>query len=142
EEVRGITAGLLDVLSFALGFFPLLATQWLTRLAYSALRQNERRSDQLPLDLIDGISSLHEVRLRDYGIDNLQNLAAVEIPRLLINTRFGAQQVIDWIDQALLYLHLDPGEIASFRNAKIRTVTDFTDTWERHEILKVEPVGD
>lgn len=129
ESISDLGSALLDVLSLAIGFFPLLAIQWLTRIIYTAMRQPLRRSDVLRLDLIDGISTLHEVRLRDYGIDNIQNLAAVQIPHLLINTRFSAQQVIDWIDQALLYLHLEETEIDGFRRAKIRTVTDFCDMW-------------
>jgi hypothetical protein len=129
ETIEGLGGGLLDVLAFALGFFPLLAVQWLTRIAYSALGQVQRRSDILRLDLIDGISQFHEVRLKDNGIDNIQNLASVDIPFLLINSTFSAQQVIDWVDQAILYLYLEPGDIESFRRGRVRTVSDFRDMW-------------
>jgi hypothetical protein len=129
EAIEGLGGGLLDVMAFALGFFPLLAVQWLTRIAYTALGQAQRRSDALRLDLIDGISQFHEVRLRDNGIDNVQNLASVDIPFLLINTTFSAQQVIDWVDQAILYLYLEPSDIESFRRGRIRTVSDFRDMW-------------
>lgn len=129
EPIVGLGGGLLDLLAFAIGFFPLLAVQWLTRIAYSALGQVQRRSDILRLDLIDGISQFHEVRLKDNGIDNIQNLASVDIPFLLINSTFSAQQVIDWVDQAILYLYLEPGDIESFRRGRVRTVSDFRDMW-------------
>lgn len=129
QAIEGLGGGLLDVLAFALGFFPLLAVQWLTRIAYTALGQAQRRSDVLRLDLIDGISQFHEIRLKDNGIDNVQNLASVDIPFLLINTTFSAQQVIDWVDQAILYLYLEPSDIESFRRGRVRTVSDFRDMW-------------
>ncbi len=128
-QIAGIGAGLAAVTSFSLGFFPYLATRWFSRVAYTALQERQRRSDQLPLAFIDGISRFHEARLRDEGIDNLQNLASARIDELLLNTRFSAQQIIEWIDQAALYLYLEQSEIESFRRGGIRNVSDFQDFW-------------
>lgn len=124
---NGLGDGLVGIIAFALGFFPLLAVQWLSRTAYTALRVARSRSDEMPLSLIEGISQFHETRLRDLGIDDIQNLASVNIPFLLINTTFSAQQVIDWVDQAILCVHLEPNEIAIFRHGRIRTISDFRD---------------
>ena len=90
----------------------------------------ERRSEDLPLGMIDGISQFHETRLRDLGIDNVQNLASIDIPFTLINTTFSAQEIIDWVDQAVLYLHLESAEMTNFRNASVRTVSDFRQAWK------------
>lgn len=125
----GLGGGVFAIIAFALGFFPLLALQWISRAAYGALGLTNRRSEALPLSLIDGISQLHETRLRDHGVDNVQNLASVDIPFLLVNTTFSAQEVIDWVDQAILYMYVAPSEIESFRRGRIRTVSDFRDTW-------------
>ena len=128
-QATGIGGGLFAILAFALGFFPLMAVQWLTRIAYSALGMSNRRSEDLPLSLIDGISQLHETRLRDHGIDNVQNLASADLPFLLINTTFNAPEVLDWVDQAILYLYLAPSDIESFRRGRVRTISDFRDMW-------------
>ncbi len=130
QAVTGIGAGLLAIVAFSLGYFPYLAITWFNRLSYQALGVSQRREDALSLSLIDGISSLHEVRLRDNGVDNVQNLAAVEISELLVNSTFSAQQVIDWVDQAILYLYLDANGADSFRRAGVRTASDFNDLWK------------
>jgi hypothetical protein len=129
NEFTGIGAAVAAILAFSLGYFPTLAIGWFGRLSRTALHEGQRRSDALPLALIDGISELHETRLRDEGIDNIQNLATANIHDLVEKTPFSAQEIVEWIDQAVLYLYLDPSEIASFRRAGARSVTDFADLW-------------
>ncbi|NWF69797.1 MAG: hypothetical protein HXY40_12000 [Chloroflexi bacterium] len=130
QQATGIGAGLLAIIAFSLGFFPYLAVRWFNRLAQRALEFSGRRTESLHLGLIDGISDLHETRLRDNGIDDIQNLASAEIIDLLVNTAFSAQQVLEWIDQAILFLYLDESEIESFRRGKIRLLSDFHKAWE------------
>lgn len=125
QNADGIGAGLIAILAFSIGYFPYLAVRWFNRLAYSAFQVGERRADSQPLSMIDGISDWHETRLRDNGIDDVQNLASAEIIDLLINTSFTTQQIVSWIDQAILYQYLDQAEIDSFRRGKINIFTDF-----------------
>lgn len=127
----GIGAGLLAVLAFAIGYFPYLAVRWFNSTAYRILQIGQRRADEMPLGMLDGISDWHETRLRDNGIDDVQNLAAAEIRDLLVNTAFSSQQVIAWIDQANLYVYLEPSEIQSFRRAKIYMLSDFRTLWDK-----------
>ncbi|MBE2266870.1 MAG: hypothetical protein IAE80_01475 [Anaerolinea sp.] len=127
---NGAEAGILAIVAFALGYFPYLAVRWIQQIPVPILSLTQRRSDALPLSLIDGISDLHEARLRDEGIDNIQNLNSAPLADLLINTRFSAQQVIEWIDQAALYSYLERSEIESFRRSAVRTLSDFLDAWE------------
>jgi len=129
-EFKGIGAGVAAIMAFSLGYFPNLAIRWFGRISRTSVHERQRRSDALPLSLIDGISELHESRLQDEGIDNVQNLAAANIRDLVIKTPFSAQGIVEWTDQAVLYLYLDPGEIESFRRAGVRTVSDFCDIWE------------
>jgi hypothetical protein len=129
DMTGGAGAGLVAITAFSLGFFPSLATRWFTRLAHSALNESRHRADQFPLGLIDGISRFHESRLLDEGIDNIQNLASASIKDLLCQTRYSAQQVVEWIDQAVLYSYLEPSEIESFRRGGVRTISDFRDFW-------------
>lgn len=130
HAASGIEGGILAIIAFSLGYFPSLAIRWFNRIAHTALGMTQRRADHLSLGLIDGISQLHETRLLDEGIDNLQNLAAAKLDELLMNSRFSAQQVVDWVDQAALYLYLEPTEIESFRRAGVRGLTDLQDSWK------------
>lgn len=130
----GIGAGIFAIIAFSLGYFPLLAIRWFNRIANAAIGNKLHRNDALPLSIVDGISQLHETRLRDEGIDNVQNLAAVKIDELLMNTRFNAQQVIEWIDQAILYLYVDKGRIDSFRHCGVRTISDFKRMWDPYYV--------
>src|SRR5690606_18867410 len=68
---QGVGAGAAAILAFSLGYFPNLAIRWFSRISKTSLHERQRRSDALPLLLIDGISELHESRLKDEGIDNI-----------------------------------------------------------------------
>jgi tetratricopeptide (TPR) repeat protein len=141
-ELTGLGGAASAVLAFSLGYFPNLAIRWFGRLSRTSLGERQRRSDELPLALIDGISVLHEGRLKDEGIDNLQNLATANIRDLLASTPFSAQEIVEWIDQAVLYLYLDPGQIESFRRAGVRSVSDFGDLWRNLYVsYELQPDG-
>jgi hypothetical protein len=62
SPTTGAEAGIAAIVAFSLGYFPYLAIGWFNRLAHGALAMSQRRSDQLQLGLIDGISQLHETR--------------------------------------------------------------------------------
>ena len=59
QQVTGIGAGLVAIVAFSLGYFPSLAISWFNRISYRALGVAQNRSEELPLSLIDGISSFH-----------------------------------------------------------------------------------
>ena len=126
---EGLEGAAVAIVAFCLGYFPLLAIRWFSRIAHSTLGLAQRQADALPLGLIDGISQLHETRLMDEGIDNIQNLASVSLDELLLNTRFSAQEVVEWVDQAILYVYLQASEIESFRRAGVRSFTDLQSQW-------------
>jgi len=129
EQSSGFAAGMSAILAFSLGYFPALAITWFNRLAFAGLGVGDRHENEKPLALIQGISRFHETRLRDNGIDNVQNIASADIKALLEGTTFSAQEVIDWIDQAILILYLDETSITTFRQSGIRAVSDFMDVW-------------
>ncbi len=122
--------GALGILAFSLGYFPFIAIRWFSRITYTALVLPRGRGEYLALEMIDGINPFHETRLRDQGIDNVQNLACANLFELLTTTNYNAQQLIDWVDQALLYVYLDPQKIEVFRGASIRTASDFWKQWQ------------
>lgn len=99
----------LAILGFVIGVFPQILWQllagWASKfpLIKKGLPNIERG---LPLSNIDGISIWHETRLGEEDIDNIPNLAMANLPRLILQTRFEPARIIDWVDQAILYLHL------------------------------------
>ena len=122
--------GISAIASFSLGYFPLMAIRWFNRISNSALGNKRERNNSLPLSVIDGISQFHETRLREEGIDNVQNLASAKIDELLANTRFSAQQVMDWVDQAILHTYIQAGSWESFRRGGVRMISDFQEFWK------------
>lgn len=141
DEVIG--EGALAIVAFAFGYFPLLAIRWFNRVSYQTLAVRQGQSEQMSLDLIDGINTFHETRLRDLGIDNIENLAAAELYELVTATPFGSQQIVDWIDQAILYRHLDTGKMEVFRGNSIRTASDLWRQWDAtgNDVAKQEKLA-
>ena len=118
------------IVAFSLGYFPALAIKWFTRVSHSLVGESSRRSDFQSLSSVDGVSLFHEERLNEEGIYNIQDLAFADLGKLLVRTPFTAGQILDWVNQAKLYLHLDLSEADSFRRAGIRTASDLIDIWE------------
>jgi hypothetical protein len=130
DQQQVIGEGALAIIAFALGFFPLLARRWLSQIVFSALGVRRGRSEQLSLDLIDGIDTYHEIRLHDISINSIDDLINAELHDLITRTPFGSQQIVSWIDQALLYVRLTPEQIEIFRGNSIRTISDFWAVWD------------
>ncbi len=153
-QPKGIEGGMYAIIAFSFGYFPLLAIRWFNQITANVLgTKDPSQIVSLPLSVIDGISQFHETRLRDEGIDNVQNLASAKIDELLINTRFNAQQVLEWIDQAILHTYVNPGSMESFRRGGVRKISDFQDIWEPYffepmiknkgnrQVVKPQPEG-
>jgi hypothetical protein len=65
---------------------------------------------QLPISDLDGLTVWHEARLEEEGIENIPNMATADIVELMVQTRLPAEQIIDWVDQAILYTNLGPAQ--------------------------------
>ncbi len=108
------------VVAFAIGVFPTQGLHFLSRIAGRILTPEPSQRVPLPLGNLLGIGPWHESRLVQMGIDDAQNLATVDIRRLLLTTQFDTQQIANWIDQAILYVRV--GErIQRFRDAQVAT---------------------
>ena len=77
---------------------------------------------------LDGLNAYQEDRLMLEGIENLQNLATANIVDLMLRTRHPVEQIIDWIDQAVLHLHVRK-MVDAFQKSGYRTATDFLDAF-------------
>jgi hypothetical protein len=70
----------------------------------SSLTSNE------PLTRLEGIDLYDRGRLGDEGVTTVEALAHGDIVSLMLYTRIPPPQLLDWVDQAILYIHLDPNQ--------------------------------
>ena len=97
--------------AFGVGIFPIIALQALERLASTVLRVIvPHLTPEYPLDQLDGLNVWYESRLLEEGIEDMQNLATANLVDVILHTRVPVGRLVDWIDQAHLYLHLDRSE--------------------------------
>jgi hypothetical protein len=103
------SSGLL-VVGFVIGVFPPVVWQF----AQSAFKRIgagfflPSLKSQLPISDLDGLTVWHEARLEEEGIENIPNMAMADIVELMVQTRLPPEQIIDWVDQAILYTNLGP----------------------------------
>jgi hypothetical protein len=123
-----------QVVAFVIGVFPDVgwkALQASIKLPLRGILPSLRQ--QYPLSDLDGLNVWYEARLLEEGIEDMQNLATCNLVDVMLNTRIPVDRLIDWVDQSLLYLHLDTAEDKSesprarLRQFGIRTATDLED---------------
>jgi hypothetical protein len=62
-----------------------------------------------PLTNLEGIDLYDRARLSDEGVTNVEGLAHHDLIELMLYTRIPVSRLVDWVDQAILYLHVgDP----------------------------------
>jgi hypothetical protein len=61
-----------------------------------------------PLTKLEGIDLYDRARLLDEGVTNVEGLAHHDVVELMLQTRIHASQLVDWVDQSILYLHPGP----------------------------------
>jgi hypothetical protein len=77
---------------------------------------DQDKTEELPLDLVQGIDIWKEQRLEEEGIESIQNLATADVLTLAVKTHYPLRTLIDWIDQAILINRL-PGNLRKIRDA-------------------------
>jgi hypothetical protein len=96
------------VVAFLIGFVPLAGMQAIQRFAATALRVVvPSLNPPYPLNQIDGLSVWYEARLLEEGIEDMQSLATANFVDVILHTRVPVGRLVDWVDQAHLYLHFD-----------------------------------
>jgi hypothetical protein len=130
----------LNVLAFFIGVFPQLGVQVLKSALGKVIRGVPNLSAKFPLSDLDGLTVWDQARLLEEGIEDLHSLATANLVDLLLGTRVPVNTLLDWVDQALLYLCVPeklralPGEEDlrprdELRIFGIRTATDLTRVW-------------
>jgi hypothetical protein len=107
--------------AFVVGFFPLVGLQALQRVTSRALRWFVPPvTSEYPLDQLDGFNLWYEARLTEEGVEDMQNLATMNLVDVILHTRVPAGRLVDWTDQAFLLTHLERvnrGELNQLRQA-------------------------
>ena len=129
-----IPPAIVPIVAFLIGYIPESGIRLLKVISSRYLELDSRR--ELNLGEIDGISIWHETRLRESGVDNVQNLAAMDIRQLLLTSRYSMPQVMNWVDQAILLTALPKSTIQNLQNIGINTMTALI------RLLAPVPLGD
>ena len=122
------TPALLPIVGFLIGYFPDTGLRWLISVGGRILGTFNRK--ETSLSHIDGISIWHETRLRESGIDNVQNLASCDMRDLLLSSRFSAQELVNWIDQAILLSTVNKDITRALSDFGIHTMSTFRSLYE------------
>ncbi len=137
--VVGWGANVMPVVAFMTGLIPAAVLFFLQDWFVRLLKSYGFYAHDLPLSMIEGLNRFHEVRLSEAGIDNAQNLANADLTELGLSTPYPLEQVLDWIDQARIYVHLRDDLVVA-RKHRIRTASDLItlnpETIERLESLE------
>lgn len=128
---------------FVIGFFPLVGMQALQRGVARVLRTTVKSLDApYPLSDLDGLNVWNEARLLEVGVEDMQNLVTANLVDVMLHTRVPMGRIVDWIDQAHLFLHLEPCQCRTaqersncsrsiLRRYGVRTATDLEDVFRR-----------
>ena len=113
------------VVIFSIGFFPERGLDWISAISKRIIGSTGGIAKETRLSELEGLSIWHQGRLKQEGIENVQNLATADIPLLIIGTPFTVGQIIDWIDQGILMVYANEDVYPMLDKTGIRCASDF-----------------
>jgi hypothetical protein len=116
-----------EALGFLAGIFPSTLLNYV-KAGLKKTIQASTESEEMSLDMIQGISPWRMFRLYDTGLDDCENLAAANPIELWDVTNLSLLEIIDWVGQAQLAVLMRPELFATLRKNGIRTSIDFHQT--------------
>jgi tetratricopeptide (TPR) repeat protein len=101
-------------------------------------------AEKHPLTRLEGIDLYDRARLEQEGIVNVESFAHHDLINLVLETQIPVPRLVDWMDQAILYLHIIEKEGADgqqparekLREYGIRTATDLLSCWNAADVRK------
>jgi hypothetical protein len=109
-----------SIISFFIGFFPEQGLDWITAIAQKSLKLQRGIARETSLAEIEGLSIWHQGRLKQESIENVQNLATADIPALVVSTSFTVEQIVDWVDQAILLTYASQDQFVALEKVGVR----------------------
>jgi hypothetical protein len=117
------------------------------------IKQSALMEEELPLTQLEGINLYNRARLMEEGVENIENLAHHDLIDLILRTRIPVPVLIDWVDQAILFLHTRTSPTEENKSALnilksygIRTATDLEHSYklaekrgEKNKFLNIIP---
>ncbi len=124
------------VLAFVIGIFPDTALGLINDFMKQRLGGAiPALQEEHPLTKLEGVTLYDQARLLEEGVENVESLAHHNLVELMLRTRIPTPRLVDFVDQAILYLHLrgasaaatgaTASALAVLRGYGIRTATDF-----------------
>lgn len=99
------------VAAFLVGIFPESGVAMLNDLQKKSFgRAFPSFHEQHPITDLQGVSIYDRARLLEEGVESVENLAHYNVIELMLRSRIPASRLVDLVDQAILYLHVD-GEV-------------------------------
>jgi hypothetical protein len=92
-----------------------------------------------PLTVVQGVDPETVERLSELGIHTVQQLAFVDPLRLMLGTNLSPKVLIDWIDQALLYIYVGD-DIAKLRPRGIRGAIEMASLYREEYYARPDAV--
>ncbi len=111
DAITPVSGDLVLVVAFFIGIVPETFLTFLREIYRNRMvaRLSKSLEEALPLQHLEGIDLYDRARLLEEGITNIQALAHHDLVDLMLETRIPAGRLVDWVDQAILHLHIvDP----------------------------------
>ncbi len=115
---------------FLCGIFPQQALGYIVERARRSLRLEKRQYEEIPLEMLQGMTDYIAFRFRELGIGDVQNLAFCKLKRITDNMGFSDSMIADFVAQAMLAVYMKD-DFRSLQNKAIRDIFCLKDILEK-----------
>ncbi len=125
---------------FLCGIFPQQALGYIVERARRSLRLEKRQYEEIPLEVLQGMTDYIAFRFRELGIGDAQNLAFCNLKRISDNMGFSDSMISDFVAQAMLVVYMKD-DFRILQSKAIRDIFCLNDLLEK-EKKKLRPLAE